>query len=112
MESDWHKSVRRKIIKSNKSTALTSHEHITNLNLYRGRPKIKNCLSDADIIVFDSKSRKILKIIEIETVLNPKKIMGIVMATHVCDFCRAKSVDRPQKYLDYHLKDIELQIVY
>ncbi len=111
-ESAWHNKVRTEYRDLYAPNAIASHEHITNLNLFRGEIKIENCLSDADIMVIDPGSGRIIKIIEIETALNPKKIMGIVMATHVCDFCRAKSIDRPKTNLDYHLKDIELQIVY
>jgi len=105
IESFWHGKVRRRIYEMSKPNAFTSHDQIGNLNLFKGQTRIKNCLSEADIVVLDPNSKKVVKIIEIETALNPKKIMGIVMATHVCDSCRIKGVD-------YHLRDIELEIIF
>jgi hypothetical protein len=69
------------------------------------RLRRSGCLSDADIVVFDPTSGRINTIIEIESALNPKKIMGIVIATHLCNFCRIMKID-------YELENIRLEIVY
>ncbi len=106
-EGKWHKEVREKIyekLKESKFPVYTSHSKISKLELYRGEVERKNCLSDADIIVFDSKNKKIQRIIEIENDINPKKIMGIILATHFCDTCRIMEVDYP-------LKNISLMII-
>jgi len=105
LEHDWHKKVREEIFQKLQPNAYSSHSEISKLELYRDSVKRQNCLSDADIVVFDPISKKIMQIIEIETQINPKKIIGIVLATHLCSFCRIKK--------ENHLLDnISLKIVY
>ena len=103
-ESDWHEEVREKVWNSLKPNAYSSHTEISKLELYRGEIKRKNCLSDVDIIVLDPVNKNIVQLIEIEKVMNPKKLIGIVLATHFCDICRSPEGDKP-------LKDISLKIV-
>lgn len=107
-EGKWHKKVREEIFENLiklKFIVYSSHSEISKLELYRDEVKRKNCLSDADIVVFDSKNIKIQQIIEIENAINPKKIIGIVLATHFCDYCRIKGEGYP-------LKNISLKIIY
>ena len=47
---------------------------------------------------------KIRQIIEVETAMNPKKLIGIVLATHFCNLCRIRKKDYP-------LRNISLKIV-
>ena len=104
-ESHWHKKVRLETFEKIRPNAYSSHSEISKLELFRGEAKRPNCLSDADIVVFDPDSNKIKEIIEIETALNPKKIIGIVLATHLCNLCRIKGEN-------HLLKDISLKIIY
>ena len=106
-EHEWHKKVREatvKELKKKKFIVYSSHTDYSKLELFRNEIKRENCLSDADIVVFDSKHGKIRHIIEVETAMNPKKLIGIVLATHFCDYCRIKKEDYP-------LKNISLKIV-
>jgi len=108
IEGKWHKEVREKIFKKLKKLKLpifSSHSDISKLELFRREVKRQNCLSDADIVVFDSENKKIKQIIEIENDINPKKFMGIVLATHLCKYCRIKGDDYP-------LRNIALKIIY
>jgi hypothetical protein len=109
-EHAWHKKVREEIFSSQQpNKAYTSHSVVSILELFRvgtgERLSRKGCLSDADIVVFNGNSEKITKIIEIESALNPKKIMGIVLATHLCNFCRILKKD-------YELDDVRLDIAF
>jgi len=90
-ESPWHRQVREKVFDSFKPNVLSSHTNISKLELYRGEKKRENCLSDVDIVVLDSTNEYITQLIEIETAMNPKKLIGIVLATHFCDSCRLPS---------------------
>lgn len=108
-ESTWHRKVRREIFNEHTPNAYTAHEGVTNLNLYRDEVATKNCLSDADIIVIDPQSKKVAKIIEIESELNPKKVMGIVVATHVCNKIMAKGI---KGFEPRDLNGITLEIIY
>ena len=96
MENEWHKKTRKRIVKTFENQefrVITSHpKHI---NLFREEIKREHCLSDADIVVF--RNSKIEKIIEVESEPNPKKLIGIVIATHLCDRLRAKGDDYPLK---------------
>jgi len=103
IDKGWHKKVREEIYNHFKPNAFTSHSKISELELFRGGTHRQNCLSDADIIVIDSKTKKIKEIIEIETQPNPKKIMGIVIATHLCNLCRINE-DCYQPLERIHLK--------
>jgi hypothetical protein len=108
-EGAWHQKVREGLFNSLKETeerVESSHGVNPNLELFRGNTRRPNCLSDADLIVFDSDG-KIKKIIEIESELNPKKISGVVMATHLCTLCRVKK-EEPE----YPLANILLEIIY
>lgn len=99
MEQEWHKQVREEILeKYKKSGTRVEWSHGEN-------PSRANCLSDADIVVFDSEG-KITKVIEIESEPNPKKVMGVVIATHLCTLCKVKD-ERP-----YPLANILLEIIY
>lgn len=75
-----------------------------NLELFRGNPRRANCLSDADLIVFDSNG-SVAKIIEIESEPNSKKVLGVVIATHLCDLCKIGVAKYP-------VANILLEIVY
>jgi predicted nucleotidyltransferase len=107
-EGKWHKKVRKEIfekLKKLKFPVYSSHSEVSKLELFRSEVKRKNCLSDADIVVFDSENKKIQQIIEIENAINPKKIIGIVLATHFCDYCRIMEENYP-------LKNILLKIIF
>jgi len=114
-ESKWHQYVRKEYVKKLKmrfSDVFSSHSGYTDLDLFRGESCRENHFSNADIIVLNDKE-KVIKIIEIESVLNPKKIFGIVLATHFSTICRVKKVgDIKTKKHNYPIKDIELKIVY
>jgi len=106
-EHKWHKKVREEFVeklKKLKFKVYSSHSDYSKLELFREKVERQNCLSDADIVVFDSKYKRIRQIIEVETAMNPKKLIGIVFATHFCDYCRIR-----EKY--YTLKNIFLNIV-
>jgi len=100
-ESDWHKKVQKEIFHKHETNGYSSHDR--RLYLYKDGSEERNCLSDADIIVKDPSFGEISKIIEIETALNPKKIMGILMVTHVCNICK---IDK-----EYPLRNITLEII-
>jgi len=114
-ESNWHRQVRKKYVKKLKmefSDVFSSHSGKTDVDLFRGESYRENHFSNADIIVLNDKE-KVIKIIEIESVLNPKKIFGIVLATHFSTLCRVKKVgDAKTEKQNYPLKNIELEIVY
>jgi len=106
-EHEWHKKVREATVeelKKKKFIVYSSHTDYSKLELFRNEVKRKNCLSDADIVVFDSQHRKIRRIIEVETAMNPKKLIGIVLATHFCDYCRIRGKDYP-------LENVSLSII-
>jgi len=108
-EGGWHQKVREELLyrlKETEARVESSHGVNPNLELFRGNLRRPNCLSDADLIVFDS-DEKIIKIIEIESELNPKKISGVVMATHLCTLCRVKKEEDP-----YQLTNVLLEIIY
>jgi len=107
IDQKWHKKTREEFVdklKKLKLNVYSSHGEYSKLELFREEVRRQNCLSDADIVVFDSKNKKIKQIIEIETDINPKKIIGIVLATHFCDYCRIKKKD-------YLLENISLRII-
>lgn len=112
----WHEVARESIFSSLKpSRAYQSHSDLSKLYLFRleneAKPARKNCLSDADIIVLDTNSNRISKIIEIETAVNPKKFIGIVLTTHLCNMCSyRRDSNAPKSYLPLH--DITLEIFY
>jgi len=114
-ESKWHQYVRKEYVKKLKmrfSDVFSSHSGYTDLDLFRGESCRENHFSNADIIVLNDKE-KVKKIIEIESALNPKKIFGIVLATHFSTLCRVKKVgDAKTEKQNYPLKNIELEIVY
>lgn len=108
-ESVWHRKVRREILMELGQGAYSAHEGKTNLNLYREKIATENCLSDVDIIL--TRSGEVTKIVEVESELNPKKIMGIVLATHTCNKLVARGINEFEgqaKLLD----GITLEIVY
>jgi len=108
VEGKWHKDVREELIRElqkQKRRVYSSHTDISKLELFKEKPESQNCLSDTDIVVFDSEKKRIEKIIEIESTINPKKIIGIVLATHFCTLCRIKEKDYP-------LKSVLLDIIY
>lgn len=108
IEGNWHKKVREEIfekLKKLKFPVYSSHSEVSKLELFRRKVRKQNCLSDADIVVFDSGNKKIQQIIEIENAINPKKIIGILISTHLCDYCRILGEDYP-------LKSISLKIVF
>jgi hypothetical protein len=109
-EHAWHKKVREEVLAKQKpNRAYSSHSDVSKLELYRvaadERPKRINCLSDADIVVFNPDSSRIDKIIEIESALNPKKVIGIVLATHLCNICRILKTN-------YELNNVVLKIIF
>jgi|GEM_PF-3539740 len=110
-ESKWHKKVREEILgQLPKGTAYSSHSDTSKLELFNvpeGQELKKwHCLSEADIVVFEDKDRKkIAEVIEIESSFNPKKIIGIVIATHLCNICRINGKN-------YVLENIKLSIIY
>ena len=107
VDQKWHKKTRNEFVdklKKLKLNVYSSHSDYSKLELFRRKVRRQNCLSDADIVVFDSKNKKIQQIIEIETDINPKRIIGIVLATHFCDYCRIKKEDYP-------LENISLKII-
>lgn len=103
-ESAWHKKVREEIWGSLKPNAFSSHSDVSKLELFRGAIKRENCLSDVDIVELTPDKKNIVRIIEIETAMNPKKLIGIVLATHLCNWCRILGKNYP-------LKDIHLKII-
>ena len=104
MENEWHKKTRKRIVKTLETQGhrvITSHpKHI---NLFQGKIKRENCLSDADIVVF--RDDIIDKIIEVESEPNPKKLIGIVIATHLCKILRTEGKNYP-------LENVRLEIRY
>lgn len=107
-EHKWHKKVREEYVeKFNKLGFIvySSHTNISKLELFKEEVKRQNCLSDADIVVLDSENNKIEQIIEIETAINPKKTIGIILATHFCNHCRILGND-------YRLENVSLKIVF
>jgi len=107
VEHEWHKKVREEFVEKLKKSGVivySSHTDYSKLELFRNKVKRENCLSDADIVVFDSIHKKIKQIIEVETDMNPKKLIGIVFATHLCDYCRIKKEN-------FSLIDISLKII-
>jgi len=108
IDQKWHKKTREELVNKLKNLKLnvySSHGKYSKLELFREEVRRQNCLSEADIVVFDSKNKKIKQIIEIETDINPKKIVGIVLATHFCDYCRIKKKNYP-------LENISLRIIF
>lgn len=111
IEQKWHKHVREEFIKELKNSQFkvySSHSE-GKLELFRGEAKSQNFLSDADIAVLDHRDKRIIKIIEIERNINPKKIIGIVLTTHLCDYCRIRIKDKKK---DYSLENISLTVIY
>jgi len=111
-EQEWHKRVREELVEKHKKTGLRveqSHGVNPNLELFRGNLGRANCLSDADIVVFNSDGN-IAKIIEIESEPNPKKILGVVIATHLCTLCKVSKKDKKEP--PHQLANILLEIVY
>lgn len=109
-EQEWHKVVREELKeKFEKQGFKVNSSHapkVPNIELFRGELRRKNCLSDADIVIRDSKGENVEKIVEIESEVNPKKFLGIVLATHFCDRCKIDDKNiKP-------LKNIVLQIIY
>jgi len=108
IEGKWHKKTREEIFRELKRSnpyVFSSHSDYSKLELFKGDVIRENCLSDADIVVFDSENNKIERIIEIENEINPKKFIGIVLATDFCSMCRIKGKNYP-------LEKISLQIIY
>jgi len=106
-EQEWHKRVREELYEKHKKMGLrveTSHSVNPNLELFRGSPRRANCLSDADLIVFDSNGN-VAQIIEIESEPNPKKVSGVVVATNLCSLCKIGNETHP-------LSNVFLEIVY
>jgi DNA polymerase II large subunit len=103
-ESAWHKKVREEIWNSLKPNAFSSHSDVSKLELFRGPKKRENCLSDVDIVEITPDRKDIIRLIEIETAMNPKKLIGIVLATHLCDRCKTP-------YKEYSLDKISLSII-
>jgi hypothetical protein len=90
LEQKWHEEVRLEKIAELEKQGLDvrgSHKDNPKIELYRNEKKTENRLSDADIAVFNPQDKTISQIIEIESQLNPKKIIGIVLATHFCSKC-------------------------
>jgi len=115
-EHPWHKKVRNSIFAQyDPKHAFTSHSSWSKLFLFHipagGRPGVRNCMSDADIVALSPDSSEVVRIIEVESAMNPKKIMGIVMATHFSNiYSLRRAVNQPKEYAP--LKDIILEIVY
>ena len=109
-EQEWHRAVREELKeKFEKQGFIVNSSHtpnVPNIELFRGELRRKNCLSDADLVIRDAKGEQVEKIIEIESEVNPKKFLGIVLATHFCDRCKIdKKNIRP-------LQKVILRIVY
>jgi len=107
IEGKWHKNIREEIFKELRKSnpyVFSSHSDYSKLELFRGDVIRENCLSDADIVVFDSGNKKIERIIEIENEINPKKFIGIVLATDFCSACRIRGKNHP-------LEKISLSII-
>ena len=109
-EQEWHIVVREEIKeKFEKQGFKVNSSHtpkVPNIELFRGELRRKNCLSDADIVIRDAKGESVEIIIEIESEVNPKKFIGIVLATHFCDWCKIDDDNiKP-------LKNVVLQIIY
>jgi len=105
-EGEWHKKVRKELIKKYEEEGYqveSSHENKV-IGLYRGEPSRSTFLSDADLVLL--KDDSIVKIIEIKDKdITPKNIAGIVTITDMCSLCKIN--DKP-----YTLSDIELIITY
>ena len=115
-EELWHRKVRiEEFSRLNPDHAFQSHSDLSKLYLFSvgdaKKPNRTNCLSDADIVVLDPETGEISKIIEIESALNPKKILGIVLATHICNICSIRTRrGEHKKYLK--LDGISLEIIF
>jgi hypothetical protein len=113
-EQDWHREARIKLVKRLKESYVRvedAHGGQSDLGLFRGRVGSANHLSDADIIVFSSR-KKICRIIEIESAINPKKIIGIVVATHLCTTCHRVDNTLEGRTEQFSLRKISLEILY
>ena len=105
-EGEWHKKVRKKLIKKYEEEGYqveSSHENKV-IGLYRGKPSRSTFLSDADLVLL--KDDSVVKIVEIKDKdITPKNIVGIVKTTDLCNLCE---IDKKP----YNLSDIKLTIVY
>ena len=93
-EQKWHEEVRLEIIEALERQGRNvkgSHFDNPKIELFRQGLKYENRLSDADIAEFEKNGERVLQIIEVESQINPKKFMGIVLATHLCNECLRKT---------------------
>jgi hypothetical protein len=109
-ERDWHQQTKEEVFRNQRpNIAVQSNSSEAKLELVRVLPgdtvKRIGFLSDADLVVFDSISGRVRKIIEIEPALDLKKISGIVITTHLCNNCIIKEIY-------YELENVCLEIVF
>ena len=109
-EQDWHEAARLKLVGllgKDYDRVECSHGEHSNLGLFRGRVISVNHLSDADIIALSPRNR-IRRIIEIESSINPKKVIGIIVATHLCTTCHRVEPKIQRGYERYRLREREI----
>jgi hypothetical protein len=113
-EQAWHEETRLAVIdkleRQGKKTVKGSHGDNPKIELYRLQKNTENRLSDADIAVFNLSAKTVSEIYEVESAVNPKKFIGIVLTTHFCYKC--SNSDYPEAIFDLNEKTVNLVIVY
>lgn len=107
IEGNWHKKVRRDLLKKYGDKAESSHGK-QSISLFMGKAHKGNLISNPDIIVFKDKKKEIVeKIIEIEDSANPKRLLTDIYSVSLAN--RYKIGKKRSCDLD---KNIHLEIVY
>lgn len=112
LEQKWHEQIREAIIaklKREGKEVKGSHQKNPKIELYRDHRNQESRLSDADIAVFNRQERTVPEIIEVESEVNPKKFVGIVLITHFCSLCSCALY--PHNF-DLKTRSVSLKIVY
>lgn len=113
-EQEWHEKTRvdvmAKLESQGKREVKGSHLDNPKIELYRRDINSANRLSDADIAVFNLHDKTISEIVEVESAINPKKFVGIVLTTHFCYKCSHSHY--PNDIFDLREKSVSLLIIY
>jgi hypothetical protein len=113
-EQKWHEEIREavmaKLERQGKKEVKGSHLDNPKIELYRQEKNSANRLSDVDIAVFNLQDQTISEIVEVESAINPKKFVGIVLTTHLCYKCSHSYY--PNDLFDLREKTVSLLIVY
>jgi hypothetical protein len=120
-EQKWHELTRLAIIAKlgrEGKEVKGSHQKNPKIELYRHNRNQESRLSDADIAVFNRKEKIVPEIVEVESEINPKKFVGIVLITHLCTLCFcALYLDKnnpksKSDEFDLRKRSVSLKIVY